>query len=289
MMILCKRAIIVSLLLLGIYVNAQGKHLKVDEDKVSLYFEDEGKGQPIIFIPGWTMTSQFFSKQKQYFKENHRCITYDPRSHGQSTKTSDGNTYLTHAKDLKEFIQKLELTNVILVGWSSGCATIYEYVKLYGLDNLDRLVFIDEPPKWVGDTNSEWVYGSFDGYRGGLKDLISDRLGTAEGTVRWMLKKNTDSVETNWMINQMLITPDDVAVNLYIDGLVSDYSNVLKNIDGKLPLLFLIRDSWNAKAFEWIQKNTPTAKVEKISSHAMFWEDAEKFNEILESFLKDKD
>ncbi|WP_181899443.1 alpha/beta fold hydrolase [Flagellimonas nanhaiensis] len=287
-MTLFKRAIYVLMLFLGIHVHAQGKHITVDQGKVSLYYEDEGKGQPIIFIPGWTMTSQFFSKQKEHFKENYRCITYDPRSHGQSTKTPKGNTYLTHAKDLNQLIQKLELTNVVLVGWSSGCATIYEYVKLYGLGNLNRLIFIDEPPKWVGDTKTEWVYGSFDDYRGSLKDLISDRHGTAEGTVKWMLKKNTDSVETKWMVNQMLMTPNDVAVSLYLDGLVSDYSDVLKNIDGKLPLLFLLRDSWNDSAFDWIGKNVPTAKIEKISSHAMFWEDANRFNKVLESFLKEK-
>jgi non-heme chloroperoxidase len=30
----------------------------------SLYYSDEGKGTPILFVPGWTMSSEVFGKQQ---------------------------------------------------------------------------------------------------------------------------------------------------------------------------------------------------------------------------------
>lgn len=272
-------------LLWSLLVHGQGRFLNIGQDSIAIYVEVVGEGKPIIFIPGWTMTSQFFAGQKKYFSEGYKYVTYDPRSHGMSSKTTNHNTYKDHAFELKGIIEKLRLHDVVLVGWSSGCATIYEYIQLFDIQNLSHLVFIDEPPKWIGDRSTEWAYGTFEGYRQSLKSLITDRESYASDIANWMTQQKLDSVQEKWMVNQMLQTPIDAALSLYVDGLVSDYSDVLFALKGKIPKLFMVRDNWYDEVAVWLNDRVPDAKVTSISSHAMFWENPDEFNDMLESFI----
>jgi len=283
-MILIKKA--VALLFLFITFNSYGqdRFLQVGKDSISIFVEDVGQGKTLLFIPGWTMTSKFFKKQQSYFKDNYRVIAYDPRGQGKSSKTSNGNTYATHADDLDGIIKAMGLKGVVLVGWSSGCATMYEYVKRYGTENLSHLVFIDEPPKWIGNVEEEWVYGTFEDYRGGLKSLIGGYDAYLDGIVDWMLVEDFEEDEKEWMLNQMKMTPKDIAISLYIDGLTSDYNDVFSKLD-EVPMLFMVRESWYPQVQEWLNINAPGAKAKAIQSHAAFWEYSVSFNNFLEVFL----
>lgn len=280
------KALLAVVFILGAFsASAQDKFLKVDDGRVSMYYEDKGDGQAMIFVPGWTMTTEFFRRQKSFFSNEYRYISYDPRGQGRSEKTKGGHHYAQHAEDLRDLIDELEVDDVILVGWSSGCLTMYEYLRKYGHDKLDKLVFIDEPPKWIGDPNTEWVYGSFDGYRGSLKDLITNHKEGAGGVVDWMLQEPVEPQVKNWMIKEMAKTPDYVAVSLYIDGLISDYVKEVREI-GSLPALFMVRESWHQQVSNWLKTNAPKSQSVAISSHAMFWEKSQEFNAMLSSFLK---
>lgn len=260
----------------------QGSYLTL-EDGAKLYVEALGEGQTLLFIPGWTMTHRFFEKQKQFFSKNHHVVTYDPRGQGRADKTTYKNTYAHHATDLRELILKKELDEIVLVGWSSGCLTMYEYLRAYGTDRIAKLVFIDEPPKWIGDVEQEWVYGTFDDYRSSLKVMIS-KPSDPNSIIDWMLKDSIDAATRTWMREEILMTPPHVALSLYIDGLACDYNEEVRKL--MVPVLFLIRESWYDHARDWLKTNAPQAKVRAISSHAMFWERPAAFNEMLSSFLK---
>lgn len=284
-MLLTRKPIYWLLLLSTFVLRGQGQIIEIGNDSIALYVEDTGRGKPIIFIPGWTMTTEFFSKQRDYFGSKFRYISYDPRSHGKSSKTAVGHTYKNHAEDLHAIVELLDLQDITLVGWSSGCATIYEYVQLYGTDDLNYVVFIDEPPKWIGNTSDEWVYGTFDDYRESLKDLINDRKAYASGTAQWMTQQKLDTVQKNWMVDQMLMTANDAALSLYIDGMASDYTEVLIGLNQKVPMLFMLRESWYGRASEWLTSHVPKAKVVSISSHATFWEKPGDFNKTVLAFI----
>ncbi len=257
--------------------------LFVLDDGAKLYLEEIGTGKTLLFIPGWKMTHRFFEHQKSHFSKSYHVVTYDPRGQGRSDKTIDGNNYKVHAADLRQILSKKDLNDVVIVSWSSGCLTAYAYIRDYGFDRIQKMVFIDEPPKWVGDRHSEWVYGHFDDYRSSLKSMISQPA-NPNGIIDWMLKEPIDSLTRQWMNEEMLMTPPHVALSLYVDGLASDYTDILKKIPSSTPTLFLVNATWYDQARSWLLSNT-TAKVEKISSHAMFWEKPEDFNARLSAFL----
>jgi non-heme chloroperoxidase len=117
------------------------------EPGIELYVEDNGSGEPIVFIPGFTFTTEVFSEQVKHFSKTHRTIVIDPRSHGRSTMTVHGNDYVTHGTDLQKVLKQLNVTNPTLIGWSFGCLTVWEYIRQFGTGDIKSLVLIDMPPK----------------------------------------------------------------------------------------------------------------------------------------------
>jgi len=263
-------------------VLGQGSYFTL-EDGAKLYVETTGQGQALLFIPGWTMTNRFFEQQKKYFAKNYQVVTYDPRGQGRADKTTYQNNYAQHAADLRELILRKNWNEIVLVGWSSGCLTMYEYLRAYGAGRMAKLVFIDEPPKWIGDPEKEWVYGTFDSYRSSLKGMLL-KPSDPNGIIDWMLNDPIDSTTRTWMREEILMTPPHVALSLYIDGLACDYNEEVRKLS--VPSLFMIRASWYDQAKGWLKANAPQATVKAITSHAMFWERPQAFNEMLSSFLK---
>ncbi|NQZ75686.1 MAG: alpha/beta hydrolase [Ekhidna sp.] len=275
-----------SFILLGSVFSSlfgQDSYLEVS-DGAKLFVQEAGQGQAIVFIPGWTMTHRFFEKQIDFFSKNYHVLAYDPRGQGRSDESALKNTYAVHARDLREILMKKDLDGIVLVGWSSGCLTIWEYIREFGYERIDKVVYIDECPKWIGDEKLEWVYGKFDDYRSSIQNMISG-ASDPDDIIDWMLKDPIDSITREWMRNEIKMTNSNVALSLYLDGMIGDYYPEVKSISQKNPSMFLLRTDWFDKASGWLEKNSPYAATESISSHAMFLERPNEFNKILTKFL----
>ena len=159
------------------------------------------------------------------------------------------------------------------------------YVREHGVGKLRGVVLIDEPPKAVGDTATEWVYGAFEGYRSTFESLLYRRRDSAEGLVRWMMAREPTEQEVEWIVEQSLETPSEAALSLMVDTTVLDYTAETRVLEGTVPLLFMVRQSWEEKARSWIEKNLPAAQVEVLGSHAEHLENPEVFNAKLDRFL----
>ncbi|MEM1248559.1 MAG: alpha/beta hydrolase [Acidobacteriota bacterium] len=253
---------------------------------VELHVVESGSGPALVFVPGWTMTTEFFEPQLEAFADSYRVLTFDPRSHGASTKTATGNTYEQHGRDLAVLLDRLELRDVVLVGWSSGCHDVLAYVRARGVERLRGVVLIDEPPKAVGDASKEWVYGSFEGYRSTFESTLHARRDSAEGLARWMVERELTSDEIDWIVEESLKTPDEAALTLMVDTTLLDFVPEAKRLDGAVPVLYMLREDWGQAPVRWLRENTPAAKVARLGSHAEHWEKPAVFNAKLEEFLE---
>ena len=83
---------------------------------VELHFWEKGEGTPLVFIPGLTFSGEIFKAQVEHFAVDYRVIAIDPRGKGYSSKTMDGNDYLTHGQDLAALIDTLDLKDAVLIG-----------------------------------------------------------------------------------------------------------------------------------------------------------------------------
>lgn len=259
---------------------------------VDIYCEDEGEGQALVFIPGWTFTTKVFDHQFAAFSKSHRVISFDPRSHGRSTVTSDGNNYATHAVDLAKILEYLSVENPVIVGWSAGSLTSWHYVRDQGTNGVRGLVSVDMPPLGMSYDPLDWVEGTIPDlarfYRGahtaqGQRGVITSYADQV------MIEQDMSPELTAWIVEQSLGTPPLIAANLFADVCFANYLEEAKKVDAETASLFCVASHWAETAKPFLAKHCPKSRVEAFGGHMMFWEYPEKFNALLAEFLSSID
>ncbi|MCC3357876.1 alpha/beta fold hydrolase [Bacillus sp. REN16] len=267
----------------------EGKYIEVDSG-VELFVQDIGEGEPLVFIPGFTFTTEVFSKQIEYFSKTNRVIVADPRSHGRSTISLHGNDYVTHGSDLASVLQALDVKNATFVGWSFGCLTVWEYVKQNGFDDIKSLIFVDMPPKSLS-VHNDWVEGPLDDiaaiYNSYLRNSAGQREFITSYITQVMVQRELEKEELTWLVEQSLKTPYYIAGNLFASGMFSDYREEAKKASKTVPTLTIVAEHWAEIAEKYIKQLTPESQVKVLGGHMMFWEHDEKFNEIVKGFLNE--
>ena len=143
---------------------------------IDLYYEDHGKGKPVVLIHGWPLSGASWEKQvAALLAAGHRVITYDRRGFGRSSQPSTGYNYDTFAEDLHKVVTKLDLRDFALVGFSMGGGEVARYIGTYGSKLVSKAVFIASVPPMLLKTadNPEGVDGSV--FEGIKKAIAADR------------------------------------------------------------------------------------------------------------------
>jgi pimeloyl-ACP methyl ester carboxylesterase len=264
-----------------------GQYVRVSPD-LELFYEEAGTGTPIIFIPGWIGTTEFFKAQIAHFSENYRAIVYDPRSQGRSSKTLDNNNYGQHGRDLRGFIDALMLEEVVLVGHSLGCADAYSYFRAYGTENIRAFVCIDQPPKQVAEQEGDWgsIVAPAD-FKAVTDGLNYDRLNFTREFIPTMFVRPMAQGKIDEMADEMMKTPTHAAITLSFDGNLADYSPEARMIDGQIAVLNVLADQegHTEVARDWLARNAPHSAIVAFGYHSMFSEFPERFNTVVEDFL----
>jgi len=117
------------------------------KDGTFIYYKDWGQGQPILFCHGWPLNSDSWeSTMIAMVDKGFRCIAHDRRGHGRSSQPSNGNDMDTYAADLSQLIEKLNLRNLILVGFSAGGGEVARYVGRHGTSRVSKIVLVSAVP-----------------------------------------------------------------------------------------------------------------------------------------------
>jgi len=101
----------------------------IERDHVKIAYEIIGEGDTILlFVHGSFIDMNYWSAQKEYFKQNYRVITIDLPGHGKSGKGRTTWSIQEFGDDVCTVIKALNLKNVILIGHSMGGDVILEAV-----------------------------------------------------------------------------------------------------------------------------------------------------------------
>lgn len=89
---------------------------------ISLNYQDIGKGDAFVFIPGLVGLYDAWSFQLDHFAKMYRCITFDHRGTGESDKPKNADAYTTQviAKDVIALLDTLGIEKAHIVGTSTG-------------------------------------------------------------------------------------------------------------------------------------------------------------------------
>jgi non-heme chloroperoxidase len=110
---------------------------------VKLAFTDWGAGKPVVFVHAWALPSPMWDYQISALCEKGlRCIAYDRRGHGRSSKPGTGYDADTLADDLASVLNSLDLHGVTLVSHSFGSAEVVRYLTRHGAGRIEKLVLI---------------------------------------------------------------------------------------------------------------------------------------------------
>jgi microsomal epoxide hydrolase len=248
----------------------------VTSDGVRLHYREAGVGQSIVFVPGWTMPGAIWSAQMAHFARTHRVIAFDPRGQGNSEVPRSGYTVERRAQDIKELLDHVGAEPVVLVGWSLGVLESLAYAGANGTARLAALVLVDnsigEEPPPVSDPTF-------------LTRLQRDRVKTVEGFVRGMYRRPQTDAYLRGIVSASLSTPLDASVALLSYPYPRErWREFVYQIDK--PLLYAVSARFKGQA-ENLKKNKSEAWIEVFdqAGHALFVDEAARFNSLLERFL----
>jgi len=116
-------------------------------DGVELYYKDWGSGQPIVFCHGWPLNADSWESQMIFLADHgYRCIAHDRRGHGRSSQPWDGNDMDHYADDLAELLDHLDVTNAVLVGFSTGGGEVARYIGRHGTKRVAKASLVSAVP-----------------------------------------------------------------------------------------------------------------------------------------------
>jgi aminoacrylate hydrolase len=87
-----------------------------------IYYEDAGKGEPLLFVSGLNGVGRYWKPQVPVFSPHFRVITYDQRGTGQSDRIQRDFSVDQMAAELVGLMDVLKIERAHIVGMSTGGA-----------------------------------------------------------------------------------------------------------------------------------------------------------------------
>ncbi|KAH6641069.1 Alpha/Beta hydrolase protein [Chaetomium tenue] len=268
-------------------------------DGIRLTYTQTGprSGPPILFITGWRQAAIEWRQQSAYFSAaGFRVTTFDLRGHGESEEPSFGYRISRFAADLDDLLTHLNLHKVAIVGHSMGCSVAWAWWDQYPASHkrVAKFVFADQPaamvknPAWSDEYAAEIaaVFAPLELF--GLANDISAQL---EPLVRGMFTPTVSETDLQWVLEQNRKMSDENSGALLVDHAFADWRDVLPRITVQSLVLAGEVSVFPPRGIEWVAQQIPGAESYTFTeaekgSHFVFWENPERFNEVVEAFLR---
>lgn len=266
------------------------------KNDINLYYEDWGSGKTLIFIHGWPSSHEMWEYQLTYFAaKGFRCIAYDRRGFGKSFKPWESYDYNTLAADLRLIIEKLDLHDVTLIGFSMGGGEVARYCSRYNSDRIEKVVLIstvlpmlqktkDNPEGLDKDIFDQIIMNILDDRPAFLSDFGKQFFGET------FIKHPVSQAYLDWAFQLTLQGSPKATMDCVTSWSSTDFREDIKQI--KVPTLIIHGGNDKTVPVEISSDRTsamlPHAqyKVYDGAPHGLFFTDRDELNNDIEAFLR---
>lgn len=262
------------------------------EKNVKLHVTDLGEGQPIVLIHGWPLSDAMYEYQYQYLsRRGFRVIGITLRGFGKSDMPYGRYDFDVFSDDIKIVLEKLNIRNAVLGGFSMGGAVVLHYVTKYNSAHVSKLaLFGAAAPSWK--QREGFPYGIPDDVVAGLiqstltnrQDLIAGfgaGFPAKEGNISKNMEKWLENINLEaspYAITESITALRDLDLRPQLSKITIPVAIFHGVYDKNCPFI------WAEQLQKGI-KNSTIIRFEN-SGHALFIEEMQKFNTELEKFAK---
>jgi len=243
------------------YGNNESVGKSVEINGAKIYFEEYGKGEPLLLIHGNSGSIKDMGNQIDYFKSKYRVIIADNRGQGKSELKTDSLTYTQITKDWNGLVNYLKLDSINIIGWSDG-GIVGLKMGISGKSKIKKIVAMGANLRPDSTAVNSWA----------VNDVLKSKKMIS-------LKIQEQDTTANWNLGKQLV------------GLLTDQPNIpiedLSKITAKVLIIAgdedIIRNKHSLEMYE----NIPKAQLCIMPGETHFTPASNPtlFNEIVNRFL----
>jgi microsomal epoxide hydrolase len=248
-------------------------------DGVRLHYLEAGPrlGHTIVFVPGWTMPAWIWQSQIRAFAPHYHVVAFDPRGQGDSDAPAWGYEPGRRGQDIAELVANLEPVPLLLVGWSLGVLDTLAYVRAHGDQNVAGLVLVDNS---VGEEPAPPPHPL---RRAG--PVMPHAIAMHRFVVGMFHRPQTENY-LDRLTEASLHTPEPASRALLAYKWPRTWWREAVYSTSK-SVLYVVRPGWLAQQAANLARNRPGTQIAVFpdAGHALFVDDATRFNTLLASFM----
>ena len=257
-------------------------------DGARLRCADRGAGPPVVLVHGWKGSHRLWDPTAvALVAGGHRVVAFDLRGMGESDKPRSAYDFDVFADDLAELLERLELEDATLVGWSMGCTVVLRHLERGAL-RVGRAVLLNGPLRLTraDDFPHAMPAEQLDSYLAAMAEdwPRSERAFQAESLLR------DDPELVDWLTGIALQTPLDVALATVRAQATLDMRDAVRRAPVPLLAAYGRHDPYYPTTLgDWISDAAPDGRavVFEHSAHGTPFEEPAAFAGAVAAFARE--
>lgn len=258
-------------------------------DNVRLHYREVGSGPTLLFHPGFSNSLDLWNWLVHELAPSYRCVTFDPRGHGDSDKPDSAYTLTELAVNIAEISRQLDLRNVTLVGHSLGGAVCLTTVLDHDPDHrLARLALLAPAVPCFVRPGGEDIGVPSEVFTGIHTGLVANWVATQTGSADNFFHQ-TDAPTARWLADRCLAMPVYIGERYFVQLATIDFRDRLGDVQVPVLVLWGRHDQLaDPRWADWIrQRDLPKWTVEMLdhSGHGLMVDEPARTAELLRHFI----
>ncbi len=248
-------------------------------ENIPIAYETHGFGKPaLVFVHGWSCDKSYWKNQVQAFSQKYEVITLDLAGHGDSGVERDDWTIESFGGDVSQVIEKLGISEAILIGHSMGGDVIVAAApRLQG--RIKGLVWIDTYNQLGNYRTAEQTEAFVAPFRNAFEEKTNS-------FVRSMFPPGSDPSLISKVAKDMSSAPPDIAIGALKSAMTYDQKVTVALDELDLPVIAINPDKPATDSLSMKKYGVKTIIMHNVGHFPML-EKPDEFNLVLSKAIEE--